>query len=331
MDKIPYELIAKYLSGECLPEEEQTLERWLDEGLENRKIFEELSQEWSAVTSSEKYSQVRNDVWSSLKDRIHSSGHQTHRTGIFRRVAGIAAAVALVSVLAFAFVKVDRTEKLYASQMITVRTMSGQKSEVELPDGTRIWLNSESEITYPADYNVNNRNVSLTRGEAFFDVAKSETSKFLLDAGELGVKVYGTRFNVRRYDEDPEVDVALEEGHIDVLSPEGGRWAEMFPGQKFILEKTTGDKSLVKCDAGIEGIWRMGELVIDQASFDKVLKSMERWYGVRITVSGEYDAGRQFWMTIKTESLREMLDKLDRLIPFSYDINGEKVTLKLTN
>ena len=246
-------------------------------------------------------------------------------------MAGIAAAVALVSILAFAFVKVGRTEKLYASQMITVRTMPGQKSEVELPDGTRIWLNSESEITYPADYKVNNRNVSLTRGEAFFDVAKSETSKFLLDAGELGVKVYGTRFNVRRYDEDPEVDVALEEGHIDVLSPEGGRWAEMFPGQKFTLEKTTGDKSLVKCDAGIEGIWRMGELVIDQASFDKVLKSMERWYGVRITVSGEYDAGRQFWMTIKTESLREMLDKLDRLIPFSYDINGEKVTLKLTN
>lgn len=178
MDKIPYDLIAQYLSGECLPEEERTLERWLDEGSENRKIFEELSQEWSAVSSSEKYSRVRNDVWSSLKDRIYSSSRHTRRAGIFRRVAGIAAAVALVSVLAFAFVKVDRTEKLYASQMITVRTMPGQKSEVELPDGTRIWLNSESEITYPADYNVNNRNVSLTRGEAFFDVAKSETSKF---------------------------------------------------------------------------------------------------------------------------------------------------------
>lgn len=331
MDKIPYELIAKYLSGECLPEEERTLERWLDEGLENRKIFEELSQEWSAVSSSEKYSRVKSGVWSDLENQIYSSSRRVRGSGIFRRIAGIAAAVVMASVLTFAFLKVDRTEKLYASQMITVRTMPGQKSELELPDGTRIWLNSESEIVYPADYNINNRNVSLTRGEAFFDVAKSETSKFMLNAGELGVKVYGTRFNVRKYDEDPEVDVALEEGHIDVLSPEGGRWAEMFPGQKFTLEKATGDKSLVKCDAGIEGIWRMGELVIDQASFDKVLKSMERWYGVRITVSGEYDASRQFWMTIKTESLREMLDRLDKLVPFSYDINGGKVTLKLRN
>lgn len=329
MDKIPYELIAGYLGGECSPEDEAELLAWVDDTQENKKIFAQMSQEWAAASSYKQYGDVKADVLSRLEREAKSSGHRPHILyGAAARIAGIAAAVVLIAVTAFMMVKLDGAEKLYASQLITVKTMPGQKSELVLPDGTHIWLNSESEVSYSADYNVGGRRVRLNRGEAFFDVAKSEGSGFVLDAGELGVKVYGTKFNVRRYEDDPAVDVTLEEGHIDVLSPAGEKWTEMFPGQKFSLDKTTGGKSLVMCAAEMDGVWRLGELVIKQASFDNVLRLMERWYGVRITVFGECDAERKFWMTIKTESLREMLDKLQRLVPLRYDIDGERVTLK---
>lgn len=328
MDNIPYELIAGYLSGECRPEDEKALLAWVNETEENKKIFAEMSQDWSAASSYKQYDDVKANVLSHLEGESKTSVRRPHIFRFAARIAGLAAAVALIVAAAFTLVKLDGTEKLYASQMMTVKTMPGQKSELVLPDGTHIWLNSGSEISYSADYNVGNRRISLNSGEAFFDVAKSDKSEFILDAGSLGVKVYGTKFNVRRYEDDPEVDVTLEEGHIDVLSPEGEKWTEMFPGQKFSLDKTTGGKSLVMCAAEMDGVWRLGELVIKQASIDNVLRLMERWYGVRMTVFGECDAERRFWMIIKTESLREMLDKLDKLVPLSYDIDGERVTLK---
>jgi len=198
---------------------------------------------------------------------------------------------------------------------------------VVLPDGTQIWLNSGTVISYPSDYNIKNRDVTLEEGEAFFDVAKSPENKFILNAGKIGVKVYGTKFVVSRYSDDPGIDVVLQSGHVDVLSDKGGRLSEMHPGQKFVFDKKSGKMALSSCDASLEGLWRYGKLVIEHKTLAHVASEMERWYGVSIDLSGNYDPDAYYWMTIKTESLREMLVQLDKLIPLTYKIDGDDVSI----
>lgn len=210
-------------------------------------------------------------------------------------------------------------------QMVQYNVPPGQKSNVTLSDGTRIWLNSGSTLSYAANSEPVEK-VYLT-GEAFFDVTKKKKKPFLVETKDYTVKVYGTKFNVLAYDDIKSSETILKDGSITILL-RNTEEVPMKPGQRFLLnEKREYSLSSVNPDLYLN--WKDNILKINNERLQDLIIRMERWYGVKIQVE---DFSRvkylRYTLTIKTESLREMLELMKCVTPFSYEINGENVILK---
>ena len=208
--------------------------------------------------------------------------------------------------------------------MIRVEAPPGEKSKVVLPDGTVVWLNSQTTLLYDA---ANPRKAALN-GEAYFEVVKDPGHPFEVstDPG-LKVTVLGTRFNLRSFSDERYVEATLEEGIITVTGVHREKPVRLQPGQQARYD--TGSKRLKvrNVSAGACSIWKNNELRFRDISFRELVPLIERWYGVKITLGPKVSKEDRFTMTIKTESLRELLKMMQLTSNFSYGINGEKVTL----
>ena len=236
-------------------------------------------------------------------------------------------AAALLPALLFVGAYAYFPSKKYARpQPFTVVADPGHKTQIYLPDGTHVLLNSDSRLTYCSDFNVKNRKVKL-EGEAFFDVSKKDDKKFTVETGTINVVVHGTAFNVSSYADDPLIKVALLRGEI-TLEDRGNpkRTVQMAPDQKVLVSKETAQWSVAGCDSQIESLWTQNMLKFDEATVGEVFRKLERWYGMDIHITNPDTALRYSFM-LKSESLAEMLNLINRITPVQYTINGKEVTI----
>ena len=330
-DNIPYEIIAAYLSGEADKEMIDVLFRWKDASDENATLFEELSVAWGSCFAD--YNSLAKSKEKVLKKVLRLSRRRRQVRPILI-AATIGAAVGLgfltSSVISGQRHKaIDNRILAIPSGEVTITTKPGQKSETTLPDGTKIWLNSGTTIRYPLAYGIQERNVTLEGGEIFLDVSKNENSPFKLNTSNGFIRVYGTSFDVRDYQDDATMSVTLLEGSIEHFSKEGVALAKIEPGHELLFHKSSGNMLLSECDAEGIAVWRHGEMKIEKASLSDVVLDMERWYGVDITLKGHIPVRNLYWMTIKTESLREMLTLINKITPIDYNIEGKDVTIRI--
>lgn len=324
-NKIPHNLIAKYLSGEANPGEVTALTSWRGESVENENAFQEFREVWTISSGTSSVIPDKEVVWQKMMVNIRKVKPRLYSRSFISRVAGIAAAIALLIGFSFSyFLSSPRNMQLH--EMI-VRTPGGQKSEIVLPDGTSVWLNSGSMLAYNPGYGTTNRKVTL-EGEAFFDVAYDKEKTFEVSVGDIVVQVHGTAFGVKSYKEEDSIDISLLRGHVTVHSNASNRLlADLSPGKKAVVDKNTLACNIEPCNAEMENIWRYGKLRIENESISEIAAKMSRWYGVNMSVQGNLKKER-YWFTIKTESLTEMLNLIDKISPINYSINGEEVTVR---
>lgn len=320
-----YTLLSKYLSGEATCQEIAELEEWRTVDEKNEKEFRELSESWKLAHES--FSFVVPDkekVWNRIVTNLNRMQPvRTYSRAVIYRAVSVAATVALLIGLSLPM--------LFSAQEpgspVSFKAPVGQKAEVDLPDGTRVFLNSGSVLTYSTDYNRTNRSVTL-RGQAFFNVAKDEEHPFDVSVGNVKVVVHGTSFDVNGYEDTSEIAVTLLTGRVSILSSLSDKvLATMKPNQKAIISLSAKDKcTLADCDAEAESVWRLGKLKINGEGLAEVARKMERWYGVKIALDN-VNPDKHYWMTIKTESLKETLEIINRITPINYSINGEEVAI----
>ena len=248
---------------------------------------------------------------------------KTYSRTIFYRTVSIAATIALLIGVSLPVLFSGKEE----SKLVCFKAPVGQKAEVSLPDGTSVYLNSGSMLSYSTDYSSTNRSVKL-EGQAFFDVTKDKEHTFDVTVGNVKVVVHGTSFDINAYKDNPEIAVTLLTGSVSILSASSDKvLANMKPNQKAIIPLYDKNKcTLTACNAEEEAIWRLGKLKIDGEELVNVIRKMERWYGVKITANN-INTTKHYWMTVKTESLKEMLEIINRITPIDYSINGEEVTI----
>jgi len=236
------------------------------------------------------------------------------------------AAILLIPVLAFSIYQyqTNNTRK-NTGQVVQYVVPVGQKSKVILADGTKVWLNSGSTLSVSMD-NTNRRKVQLS-GEAYFDVTKDKKTPFVVDTKDYAVKVYGTQFNVRSYDDQTGSETILKEGSVSIVT-HSNQEIKMAPGQRFLLDQEK-KYALSEVNPELYLSWTNNVLKIDNEKLQDFVVRMERWYGVSIHVD-EFERVKdlRYTLTIKTESLREMLDLMNYVTPFKYTINGENVNIK---
>jgi ferric-dicitrate binding protein FerR (iron transport regulator) len=196
-----------------------------------------------------------------------------------------------------------------------------------LYDGTKVWLNSGTKFKFPLVFGSKSREVNI-EGEAYFEVAKDAEFPFIVNAGKLKVEVLGTHFNVCAYPNDNESSITLEEGSVVASCTGTGKNIILKPGEQVVLSRKTNELELSRVDTDLYTSWKGNLLKFDNATFEEVIKKMERWYDVKIIVAPGIDTEERYTMKIKTESLREMLQLVSRTTKMKYEIKESTVLIK---
>jgi len=208
----------------------------------------------------------------------------------------------------------------------------GQKSQIVLSDGTKVWLNSDTKIKYPGKFSKNERDVYL-EGEAFFEVTKNAHKPFVVHTSGLNVKVLGTKFDVKAYPDEDNIEASLFEGKIDLLmnNPKTSNVdeKEVKPGQSFVYSKYNYELTANNFPADEINGWTNNQLIFKDDSFSNLVRKVERWYDVKVV----YDE-KQFNDRRLTVELYEG-ERLDRLmeiisLALSVDYKYEKGIIVLT-
>lgn len=165
-----------------------------------------------------------------------------------------------------------------APKLNLLATPRGGEFEVTLVDGTKVWLNAESQLSYPETFRADERRVIL-KGEAYFQVARNEEKPFYVETDGQLVRVYGTEFNVRSYEEDAAVYTTLVSGSV-ALQPEGGANAELFltPGHQAVFHKGNASTFVRAVDTETVTGWRKGMFVFEEQTLGQIMATLGRWY-----------------------------------------------------
>ncbi|MDP2039952.1 MAG: FecR domain-containing protein [Algoriphagus sp.] len=206
--------------------------------------------------------------------------------------------------------------------MITRSNPAGQKSIIDLPDGTKIHLNSESEIEFPKEFSVDFRLVRL-KGEAFFEVQK-ENRPFLVESGNAKIHVLGTSFNVKQKTNEP-LYVALVTGKVRV-NAENGDQVTLKPDEMLVMEQG-GEFYKTNFDPLDEIGWKDNFLVFKSTTFSDVIGKLENWYGVKIAVQGRIDPNWTYSGVYKDEMLENILRGICMTSGMTYQIDKKQITI----
>ncbi len=212
------------------------------------------------------------------------------------------------------------------TEMNTMSTPAGGKYQLTLPDGTRVWLNACSSITFPVAFTGNERTVKIT-GEAYFEVAADKTRPFSVTKENTRILVLGTDFNVNSYDDEKNLKITLLNGSVKISNAKNRKSALLVPGQQAQLN----DESLLiinGADIARVMAWKNGLFNFEDASFDEVMRQVSRWYNIKVT----YEKGVpniQLWGKMSRNTNLSGLLKNLKDVGVKYRVNEEKRELTI--
>ncbi|MCD2425960.1 FecR domain-containing protein [Niabella pedocola] len=212
-----------------------------------------------------------------------------------------------------------------SASFATLQTPRGGQYRIVLPDGTKVWLNAESALIYPMQFNEKERHVEL-KGEAYFEVAKNAGWPFVVKLQTGDVTVKGTRFNVQAYAQDPGAKITLAEGAVEVASTTEKRLLR--PNQEASLQQGAAIK-VRSVNAEQALAWVDGYFLFDNMNLRQMLQHISRWYDVDVRIQAHL-SDQAFWVRYtRSKGLQELLDYLKEFEHFNYSIRGR--TLLITD
>jgi ferric-dicitrate binding protein FerR (iron transport regulator) len=203
---------------------------------------------------------------------------------------------------------------------------SGQKTHLILPDGSNVWLNSLSTLSYPSDFGSRNRTVRLT-GEGYFEVTKDKAKTFSVETEGVNIVVRGTKFNIAAHAGTLETNVSLIEGSVAVEDSNHHLLAVLKSNQTLRINKKNLQFELIEEDAHLAALWSENKCRVEDASAEEMFRRIGYWYGLNIRLENK-NKDHRYGFTIKEESFREFLELINVLTPLEYSINGEEVTIR---
>jgi len=325
-DLINDKLLLRFLKKETSPEENDEIKQWVLNSEANREKLHQLHETFHLSMFRHYQSEIdMEQAWIKLYGQLPKAKSRMGylRMGNFWKIA---ASVAIILGIGFGSLW---TNKNYFQNpfrtKISIESPSGEKSKVILADGTHVWLNSQTTLDYDA---ADPRKVTL-HGEAYFNVTKDRAHPFeVTTASGLKVTVLGTRFNLRSFSGEDQVEATLEEGEIVISGIYPDHPVRLEPGQQADYNTSDHQLKIRNVSAEIYSLWKNNELRFSDITFRDLVPRIERWYGVKIKLDPQISTTDRFTMTIKTESLRELLNMMQLTSNFNYGINGEEVEIK---
>ena len=327
------ELIATYLTEGLDKNDLAELKAWIPSSPENEDYFIQQREVWFSAVSREAASKYNKDkAFDTLKNRIGSrkqvekAPRQEFRLSALWRYAAIIAVILAVGCFSYWQGGVN-VKDTFAD--ISVEAPLGSRTKLYLPDGTLVWLNAGSRMTYSQGFGVDNRKVEL-EGEGYFEVQRNEKLPFFVKTKDLQLQVLGTKFNFRDYPEDHEVVVSLLEGKVELnnlLKKE--KEAFLAPDERAILNKANGLMTVETVTASNASQWTDGYLFFDEELLPDIVKELERSYNVNIHIANDSLNKFRFYGNFvrREQSIQEVLDALASTEKIQYKIEERNITI----
>ena len=317
--EIDEEVLVAFLKGELDAAQAAAVEAWYDRSAANRRM---LGQVYYILYVSDRINDAAGiDVERSLR-QFKRRTHAGRRIPL-RRVAVRIAAV----LLAGGFTTVSLSKRL--AQPVTVVTQLGERSQVVLPDGTKVWLNSSSSVEYVAPFFSRQRRVKM-EGEAYFEVEHDRRAPFVVSTNGLDIEVLGTRFNIRNDDNEHRVTTVLLEGAVKAYA--SGREqasVRLHPAQQLVFDTRTHAMRLTDCPSAERSInWIDGRFCFEHDTFGEIVAELKRYYNVDIRFMDTRLRDMRFSGNFRVEDgIYHIMSVLQLTYKFNYRIAGNDIEL----
>ncbi|PVD52996.1 hypothetical protein DC498_06410 [Terrimonas sp.] len=352
-------LVSLKLSGEATEEELQELEALIQRYPETGLKLEAISGIWNDNTPPPDMTHLFNSHANRLKQlgdwTENTANHWEETPGtlpvmkIKPRLAYflMAAGIVIIFLVGRYFMQESgnlKNEELRATNIIT--TQRGSRTTVQLPDGSKVWLNADSRIHYDERFKDDLREVQL-EGEAFFDVKKDSSRPFVIHTSFIDIKVLGTTFNVKSYEDEDATETSLISGKVEISiknNPE--KKIILNPNEKLVVKHNI-DNDAIKNKAGdesalivvkalrkdpayknsLETLWIDNKLVFDSETLEEVCKKLERWYNVKININDEKMKKDNYTAIFDGETLLNVLTALKMADKLDFTIQNNEVSI----
>lgn len=323
--------IKDFLDGSLDAEGHAALRQWIKEAPENRTYFHDTVAVWKAggIVSNADDFNVEKAI-SKFKKENKSSNRINFYKYAFR-VSAVAIVFLLCGISSLFFLwQSGKTavEAVEEYKEYVVEVPNGAKSKIIFPDGSVVWLNAGSKVKYDSNFAKESRNVALS-GEGYFEVSKNEELPFVVNTGNLSVKVLGTKFNLKSYEEDSEVKVILKEGAVrvgDFLTDAAPVVLE--PNQRFTLRKADLAMQVDSVDASHIENWRNGAMIFDKVPLEEIAKELKRLYNIPIQIENDKLRNIVYYSDFQENvTVEKVLEILSSGNKFRYEVKPELIRI----
>lgn len=321
--------LRKYFSGEQSEVGKRIYQEWFDLFDDSKGVFDELDNDQIKAHTDLVYDNIQGDLNKKKLRRSfplhHTARKKKQKTGMFI-LAAILVVGCTLSLIGIYFTGVFLPNEEVVN-IIEKSNPRGQISEFKLPDGSSVWLNVDSKLTYSEKFSGERRELTL-EGEAYFDVVQDISSPFIVHSGSLSTRALGTSFNIKAYPADQVQEVTLISGKVEVLEKERENIQILKPNQKIRYEDQKGLQKPMTTEALLATVWTKRELVFLRENLGAIAKTFERWYGVEFVFEDEDLMKEIFVYHFKDLSLKNSMIILKELSDFEYEIIDNKVIVK---
>jgi len=310
--------LLNYIEGNSTDQQKVEIINWLDSDPKNMREFIAL-RKLHDIT-----------IWQQSPDS--ESVQKPHKISIWRRrsfyleVTKIAAVLLVAIFVSLYFLPDFKTEKAVAMQ--TMHVPAGQRAEITLADGTRVWLNAKSTLTFPNQFSEETREVRLD-GEGFFDVTPNKAKPFIVKTNKYDVKVWGTKFNLMAYSAKGIFETSLLEGSVEVLKSGNSKGILIKPDERIFETDNRLEKTAILYPNHF--LWKEGIISINDESFRDMANKLELYFDIKLIVKNDkisnYRCTGKFRTKDGVEHILKVL-QLNNKFNYSIDYKNNIITIK---
>lgn len=327
------DLITRYLAGEAGKNEVILLNEWLNSDSKNQKIFDDYRKTWLIIEKQKIEKTIDVDKeWLDFKSKVNSKENDNNKVVDFKpelnrnnslymrvlKYAAIAALILFSAVLVYKFAT-KPSEKIITAQLETI--------ESTLPDGTKVTLNANSTIEYPAKFASSERTVKLS-GEAYFNVKHDISKPFIISSNDIRIAVLGTSFYVNTNADNNKVEVILTEGKVAVYyKSRPSEKTILIPGEKVEISKTSN--SIVKTENKDENYmaWKTKKIIFNNTTLDQIVNSINKVYHSKVIITDKKLNNCRLTATFENQTLDAVLNVLKETLDLKVTKSGSTVEL----
>lgn len=330
-------LLTRKMAGEATQEELEQL-KLLIESNPDSIYYEEILQElWENTAQESNFSSNLDELYLLHKLKYNDDFNPVESLPA-KRSAYFGMATIALGVISMLVVFLALWQKKYPKPNPTTQIVAGKgiRKKVVLPDGTLVWLNAGSTLSYKSNFNQQKLRKVFLIGEAFFDVTHRKAQPFIVNTEKISVKVLGTAFNIQAYPDEGKSEATLIRGSIELsLNDKSGEKVILNPSEKFAF--TSEKKTMVinhvepvkigKEEYIEETSWKDNQLVFKNESLQELKPKLERWFNIEISIRSEQPKDYRFTGVFKNETINDALTAMQLIKPFTFKLTAYDVTI----